>query len=50
MKPMKVRSTEGLSSSELDDFEVEAGRVEPGAAGDDDVGDALAFRIGEREL
>ena len=47
---MKVRSTEGLSLKKLDDFVVEAGRVEAGAASDDDVGDALAFGIGEREL
>jgi len=32
-----------IELGEIDDFVVEAGRVQSGAAGDDDMGDALAF-------
>ena len=40
----------GVKVEKLDDFVVEAGRVEAGAAGHDDVGNALAFGVGECEL
>src|ERR1039458_767894 len=40
----------GVEVEKLDDFVVESRRVQAGAAGDDDVSNALAFGVGEREL
>ena len=40
----------GIEAEVVDDVEVEAGRVEAGAGGDDDVGDAAALVCGEGEI